>query len=238
MEFISCRGQALVEFVIGVGTLILFLVIIPVFGDLLDIRLHAVEAADYVLWKKISHGTRESDIELSKEVEGVFFQTMENSSLGGAPSQPGAKRSRWRFGDGQDLTHAGAVIVKSVRIEQDLPGTTESVRQSFELSPPRFSRVLVMVKLNQSDKYDWLPPGLSIWQCFTGGGDAWSASGPREVIQHVEGASRFFPYPVVQKGVVSGLNSLLDLVFGEVKLRTNLVKPDFVPQDRLERYVD
>ena len=71
------RGQALVEFVIGVMVVVLFLVLIPLLGKLLQVRLKVVEAANYVVWEQ-AKGVAEDDAGMGISVGNRFFSAQGN----------------------------------------------------------------------------------------------------------------------------------------------------------------
>lgn len=229
-------GQAVVEFVVGVGVLVLFLIVIPVFGNLFEIRLRTIEAADYVLWRKIKQGIKESDAISSMQIESRFFSYIGQPIT--TAKSAAVNSATWAMPDGQPLVKPGSIRVKSATIAEDIPGAADRVRSAFDLPSSGIQQASVTVRLSVSEQYEWLSAGMKIQQHFAGIGNTWVASGPPEIIRHTVGAHEFHPYPVAQKGVVHTVNGLLDLIFGEVKLRTNLIRPDIVPADRLEVYVE
>lgn len=236
-DLLRQRGQAVVEFVVGVGVFVLFLIVIPVFGNLFEIRLRTIEAADYILWRKIKQGIKESDVISSRQVESRFY-SYTGQPIMTVKSAASVSNASWVMPDGQPLVKPGSVRVKSAAIAEDIPGAADRVRGAFDLSSSGIQHASVTVRLSVSEQYEWLSAGLKMQQHFAGIGNTWVASGPSEIIRHTAGAHEFHPYPVAQKGVLHTVNGLLDLIFGEVKLRTNLIRPDIVPADRLEVYVE
>jgi len=229
------RGQALVEFVVGVMVVVLFLVLIPLLGKLLQIRMKVVEAANYVVWEH-AKGVAEDDAGMGMMVGHRFF-----SAQGiGVHSEwkQYANHQGWQTNNGKFM-----VDVSAVKILTNTTGdkSFKSVRQltsALSLSTTNLVSPAVVVKVNNLEDYAWVPDSLTMTQQFSIVRDGWTSTSPQDVQLRIGRATVLHPYPKWQRPVMSTVNKLLSLIFGEVRIKTNLVNPEVVPKDRLVKYED
>lgn len=233
------QGQAVVEFMTGVGVIVLFLLAFPLLGKLHEIRLATIEASTYATWQRIKNGERLTDEALREEVAQRFFsgadvllKTNMQHKGNGDPS--------WLTSKDNSLVEVNEIDVISGISDDGSFGMLGVPRRSLRLSREGLITERVSVRIMHLDDYSWLPPipGLKISQSMAGLRNSWTGESPEAVKNRLYRASSLFPYPKGQKQVVKTVNGLLNILFHEVKLRTDLVKPDIVPVDRLQPYVD
>lgn len=231
MDFEKQNGQAAVEFAMAVMVFLFFIMAMPLFGELFHIRLGMVSSANYALWRQVRDDVPLSDSVLSMQLDSRFFTHRPGdasplATIAGVP----------RIINGQPLMGPGAIRVVTQRSSLVGGSAIRMSRDALGLAPAQVTAVTVTARLNHLPGYSWMPDNMVMTQRMAGMGHTWSASAPDEIIDRVGHASRLYPYPKAQKTVISTVNRALDLIFGEVKIQTDLVKPDIVPADRLESY--
>ncbi len=233
------EGQAVVEFMTGVGVIVMFLLAFPLLGTLHEIRLATIEASAYAAWQRINNGERLSDKALQEEVVQRFFSGAD-MPLKTNVQQNGKADPSWLTAKGNSLVNIKGVEVMSGISDDGSFGMLGVPRRSLQLSREGLVTSKVSVRIMNLADYSWLPPipGLTISQSMAGLRNSWTGESPEAVKNRLYRATSLFPYPKGQKQVVKTVNGMLNLLFNEVKLRTDLVKPDIVPSDRLNPYVD
>lgn len=229
------RGQALVEFVIGVMVVVLFLVLIPLLGKLLQVRLKVVEAANYVVWEQ-AKGVAEDDAGMGITIGSRFFST-QGTGIHSEWKQH-AHHEGWRTNSGKFMVDGDAVKVLTNTTSDKCFRSVRQVTNALSLSTANLHSPTVAVKINHLDEYAWMPDSLIMTQQFSIIRDSWSSSSPQDVQFRVGRATVLHPYPKWQRPVMSAVNKFLSLIFGEPRIRTNLVNPEIVPKDRLVKYED
>lgn len=222
-------GQATVEFLTAASLLVGFLLVYSLMGKLMQVRMKAVAAANHVMWARQKGMSTDQEAELSAEVAARFFATSVNGGanvLGQAP---------WRTARGSRLVSASGVTVDVRAREDGLLAEAGSVSRSLGLEGRGMQVVQVRVRLDHLEEYEGLPAGLTLSESIAGLSGGWEASGPAEIAGRLGRSTRLYPYPHGQDRVVSTVNDVLRLLFGEVRADTDLVRPDAVPADRLVR---
>lgn len=207
-------GQALAEFLAAAGCLMLMLTVIPVLGRWLTLDLAVQRAAGAAVWERLTQGDREDDTALAGRI---------NQSL--------------RAGPGADWVDSAGVALRTTRGSDGAFGPAAVLRDGLGLS----SRGLVTADIRlplRDPGLGLLPASAVVLQARQASiGDAWTAAGPAEVIQRVEGSAQMHPYAKLQRRTVSAVNRFLQGVFREPGVGGSVVLPDVVPADRLKPYV-
>ncbi|MDO8331320.1 MAG: hypothetical protein Q7T36_12700 [Fluviicoccus sp.] len=229
------RGQAMVEFVVGVMVVVLFLVLIPLLGKLLQIRMKVVEAANYVVWEQ-AKGVAEDDAGMGMTVGHRFFSAQ---GIGvNSEWKQHANHQGWLTNKGKIMVDGTAVKVLTNTISDKSFKSVRQLTSALSLSTTNLVSPAVVVKVNNLEEYAWLPDSLTMTQQFSIVRDSWTSSSPQDVQLRIGRATVLHPYPKLQRPIISTVNNLLSLIFGEIQVKTNLVNPEVVPKDRLVKYED
>lgn len=229
------RGQALVEFVVGVMVVVLFLVLIPQLGKLLQIRMKVVEAANYVVWEQ-AKGAEEDDAGMGVTV-GYRFFSAQGTGIHSEWKQH-ASHEGWRTNNGKFMVDGAAVKVLTNTTSDKSFKSVRLLTNALNLSTANLVSPAVTVKVNNLEEYAWMPESITMRQQFSIVRDGWTSTSPQDVKLRIGRATVLHPYPKWQRPVMSTVNKLLSLIFGEVRINTNLVNPEVVPKDRLVKYED
>lgn len=230
-SYCGAGGQALVEFVMGAGVLLAFLLLLPLIGNILEIRFRTVEAANYSHWAKIK-GLAVDEAMLTDQIREDFY------ARPGRGAQSDDNVSAWMTFMGKPLVNIESVKIHGTVTEDQLFKQSDKVTGSLAL--PGNGLVVTDVSVDLSHLSDYFPggPANTMHEKSAGLAYDWHADGPADVENRLDHASKIHPYPKAQRRTMTRVARLLRKPFGEPRLETNLVRPEYVPMDRLELYAD
>jgi hypothetical protein len=224
-------GQALVEFVLGAGVLLAFLLLLPLIGNLLEIRFRTVEAANYSHWAMIKEIAVDEAM-LTAQVRQAFYARRGRGDL------PDGGVSAWMTFKGKPLVNMESVRMHGIMGGDQLFKPADKVTGSLAL--PGNGLVVTDVSVGLSHLSDYFPvgPASTLHEKSAGLAYDWRADGPADVEIRLDHASKIHPYPKAQRRTMTKVARLLKKPFGEPRLETNMIRPEYVPMDRLELYAE
>ena len=234
---VTQNGQALAEFAVSVGILVFCLMLIPMLGRLLEIRLTAEQAASAVTWERTLNGRLRDDTTLSTLIGRRYFASA-TGVLTSSIEAVAPVNQKWLDDAGHALIAPPLVRVVTNRQEDGSFGLMSVVRKGLGLSTDE--RVIGEVRVPLVGLPAWLSPGglITIQAKQAGVGKAWAADSQAEIVSRIEGSATIHPYPKYQLAAVNTLNRFFSGVFNEPKINKSQVQPDAVPADRLVPYVN